>query len=453
MIAPLVGAADLLVLLLAMELGRRIFASYSGVFEYLGLAFVAGLTFLLCSRFWHLHRYSRLLAPRTAALHITLAVLLGVGVVALLLFLLKEDRLYSRGAFITFFVLALCFLFAERLAVSRLLKSAIAADIIRGRRVMIIGENSELEHLSTDQIFSFGVREVGRIGLSLSNDADGLSDHDRHAVQQAINMARGGKASEYALIIPWSFERTILEASEMLRASPRAVRLYPDRRTRARLSRKGSANLDSSFYAEVQPEPLTFADRCAKRMFDIVIASCAVVMLAPIMIAAAAFVKLTSAGPVFFRQTRKGFDDHEFKILKFRTMKVMEDGATVTQAQRNDRRVTRIGRILRRTSVDELPQLLNILTGEMSVVGPRPHAVAHDKEYDDSISQYALRRHVKPGLTGLAQIHGLRGETQTVAQMEKRIEKDLWYIDNWSLWLDLKIASQTLIALVVNEAY
>jgi undecaprenyl-phosphate galactose phosphotransferase/putative colanic acid biosynthesis UDP-glucose lipid carrier transferase len=156
---------------------------------------------------------------------------------------------------------------------------------------------------------------------------------------------------------------------------------------------------------------------------------------------------------VFFRQTRKGFDDHDFKIWKFRTMTVMEDGASVSQAQRHDERVTRVGRILRRTSVDELPQLLNVLTGEMSMVGPRPHAVVHDREYDDMIAQYALRRHVKPGLTGLAQVCGLRGETRNKEQMERRVEKDLWYIGNWSLWLDVKIAVRTLLVLAINDAY
>ena len=169
--------------------------------------------------------------------------------------------------------------------------------------------------------------------------------------------------------------------------------------------------------------------------------------------AVALIVKLDSSGPIIFFQTRRGFDDHEFKIWKFRTMTVMEDGHSIAQAQRNDHRVTRAGRILRRTSVDELPQLINVLRGEMSIVGPRPHAVAHDKEYGEQINAYAFRRHVKPGLTGLAQVHGLRGETKTLEQMELRVQKDLWYISNWSFWLDLKIIFQTLVVLVVNEAY
>ena len=134
-------------------------------------------------------------------------------------------------------------------------------------------------------------------------------------------------------------------------------------------------------------------------------------------------------------------------------MTVMEDGAKIVQARRNDARVTRLGRVLRRTSLDELPQLFNVLRGEMSIVGPRPHAVAHDIEYGALISEYALRRHVKPGLTGLAQVMGLRGEIKTPVELELRVQKDLWYISNWSFLLDMKIALQTIFALAIHEAY
>lgn len=454
LIGPLVTLLDLSALLMAMDVSRRIYAGEdSDVFGYSALAAVAGLTFMLCSRIWRMHTYSRLLAPKKTTAHIGLAVFLGVGVVALLLFLLKEERLYSRGVLVIFALLAPSLIFLERLFVARFLKRAIAADMISGRRVVILGERSELEHLSRDEVFGLGVHEVGRIGFSLNDEGEGLTPQTRSAILNAIDVARRGRASEYALIVPWSRDQSIAGISAMLRSSPRAIRLYPDRRTRATLARKGGDNLDSCFYAEIQPEPLTFADRFVKRAFDIVIAVSALLLTAPVILAASALVLLTSPGPVFFRQTRKGFDDHDFKIWKFRTMTVMEDGASVAQAQRHDMRVTRVGRILRRTSVDELPQLLNVLTGEMSMVGPRPHAVAHDREYDDLIAQYALRRHVKPGLTGLAQVCGLRGETRTKEQMERRVEKDLWYIDNWSLWLDVKIAFRTLLVLAINDAY
>jgi undecaprenyl-phosphate galactose phosphotransferase/putative colanic acid biosynthesis UDP-glucose lipid carrier transferase len=454
LICPAVTLLDLGALLFTMDISRRVYAGEdSDVFGYSALATVVGLTFLLCSRVWRMHTYSRLLAPRTAIVHIGLAVFLGIGVVALLLFLLKEERLYSRGVLLIFAVLALSLIFVERLLVAIFLKRAIASGMISGRRVVVIAERGELEHLSRDEVFGLGVHEVGRIGILLDDEGEGLALPNRSAILNAIDIARRGRAVEYALIIPWSRDQSIADISAMLRSSPRAIRLYPDRRTRATLARKGGDNLDSCFYAEIQREPLTFADRFAKRTFDIILAVTALLLTSPVILAAAALVMLTSPGPVFFRQTRKGFDDHDFKIWKFRTMTVMEDGASVSQAQRHDERVTRVGRILRRTSVDELPQLLNVLTGEMSMVGPRPHAVVHDREYDDMIAQYALRRHVKPGLTGLAQVCGLRGETRNKEQMERRVEKDLWYIGNWSLWLDVKIAVRTLLVLAINDAY
>jgi exopolysaccharide biosynthesis polyprenyl glycosylphosphotransferase len=161
--------------------------------------------------------------------------------------------------------------------------------------------------------------------------------------------------------------------------------------------------------------------------------------LSPLLLLASVAIKLDSAGPILFRQSRKGFNGKDFKIYKFRSMTVLEDGQTICQARRGDHRITRVGRILRTSSVDELPQLFNVLRGEMSLVGPRPHAIAHDNEYTETIANYAFRHHVKPGITGWAQVHGFRGETAKLDLMKKRVELDIWYINNWSLWLDLWI--------------
>ena len=169
------------------------------------------------------------------------------------------------------------------------------------------------------------------------------------------------------------------------------------------------------------------------------------------MLSVALAVKLSSRGPVIFRQRRKGFNERKFYIYKFRTMKVTEDGPDIIQAKQNDSRVTRMGRILRQTSIDELPQLLNVIKGEMSVVGPRPHAVAHDAAYCRIIANYAMRHHVKPGITGLAQVNGYRGETSRPEQMAKRVELDIAYINSWSLGLDLKILLRTAFAVTNNR--
>jgi lipopolysaccharide/colanic/teichoic acid biosynthesis glycosyltransferase len=154
-------------------------------------------------------------------------------------------------------------------------------------------------------------------------------------------------------------------------------------------------------------------------------------------------VKLNSRGPAFFLQRRYGFNQQPFRILKFRTMLTMDDGDVVRQATKADPRITPVGRFLRRWNIDELPQLVNVLRGEMSLVGPRPHALAHDHEYERRIALYARRHNVKPGITGWAQVNGFRGETSTDEKMKGRVEMDLHYIDKWSIWMDLSIILQT----------
>ncbi len=161
------------------------------------------------------------------------------------------------------------------------------------------------------------------------------------------------------------------------------------------------------------------------------------------MLAAALAVRLEGGGPVFFLQRRYGFNQMPFRIIKFRTMRAMDDGDQVRQASVDDPRITRVGAWLRRWNVDELPQLINVLQGHMSLVGPRPHALAHDRAFEQKIARYARRHNVKPGITGWAQVNGLRGETDTDDKMARRIDYDLWYIDNWSFWLDVMILMRT----------
>jgi putative colanic acid biosysnthesis UDP-glucose lipid carrier transferase len=182
-----------------------------------------------------------------------------------------------------------------------------------------------------------------------------------------------------------------------------------------------------------------------KRLIDITFALMGLIALAPVLIAIGVAVKLSSPGPILFKQRRYGLNGQDIVIYKFRTMTVMEDGAEVRQAQRHDHRITELGRILRRTSLDELPQLINVLQGRMSMVGPRPHAVAHNELYRTQIDGYMLRHKVKPGITGWAQVNGFRGETDTLEKMQRRIEYDLDYINRWSLWLDLQIILQTVL--------
>jgi putative colanic acid biosynthesis UDP-glucose lipid carrier transferase len=180
-----------------------------------------------------------------------------------------------------------------------------------------------------------------------------------------------------------------------------------------------------------------------KRASDLAIAGMALVVLAPLMAVLAVAVKLSSPGPVIFRQRRYGLDGQEIIVYKFRSMTVVEDGPTIVQAQRGDARITRLGAFMRRTSLDELPQFINVLQGRMSVVGPRPHAVAHNELYRTQIRSYMVRHKVRPGITGWAQVNGLRGETQSLERMQARVRLDLEYLRRWSLGLDLVIIART----------
>ncbi|HDH1455167.1 undecaprenyl-phosphate glucose phosphotransferase [Klebsiella quasipneumoniae] len=198
--------------------------------------------------------------------------------------------------------------------------------------------------------------------------------------------------------------------------------------------------------------PLSGINMIFKRLEDIVVSSTILILISPVLLTISAAVKISSPGPIIFRQIRYGMDGKPIKVWKFRSMTVMENDGKVTQATKNDIRVTKVGRFLRSSSLDELPQFFNVLFGQMSVVGPRPHAVAHNEQYRALIKGYMLRHKVKPGITGLAQINGWRGETDTLEKMEKRIEFDLLYIRGWSIWLDMKIIFLTIFKGFFNKS-
>lgn len=181
----------------------------------------------------------------------------------------------------------------------------------------------------------------------------------------------------------------------------------------------------------------------AKRVLDVTASLLLIVLLSPVLALVTIAVMLDSRGPLMFAQRRTGLNGKTFPILKFRSMHVMEDGAEVKQAEKGDARITRVGRVIRKLSLDELPQLFNVLAGDMSLVGPRPHAVAHDEYYGAEIANYAVRQQVKPGITGWAQVNGARGETPTLAHMQARIDLDAWYVENQSLTLDLLVLART----------
>jgi putative colanic acid biosynthesis UDP-glucose lipid carrier transferase len=202
----------------------------------------------------------------------------------------------------------------------------------------------------------------------------------------------------------------------------------------------------------VHKRPIGAWSSVIKRVEDLVIGCLALLVLWPVMLVVAILIKLDSRGPILFRQARQGFNHNIITVLKFRTMSHgSQSDVEVVQATRNDPRVTRVGRILRRTSIDELPQIWNVLRGEMSLVGPRPHAIAHNQQYSELIDDYLGRHRVQPGITGWAQVNGLRGETDTLDKMRKRVDYDLSYINSWSIALDLKIIMLTAISILFDR--
>jgi putative colanic acid biosynthesis UDP-glucose lipid carrier transferase len=211
------------------------------------------------------------------------------------------------------------------------------------------------------------------------------------------------------------------------------------------------SQIDGLPVVSVFETPITGIDGVLKRGFDLVVGSAALLLAAPVMLACIFAIKLSSPGPIFFRQKRYGLSGEEIGVWKFRSMRVMENGGQVRQASRNDDRITPVGRVLRKTSLDELPQLFNVIGGSMSLVGPRPHATAHNEQYRPLIDGYMLRHKVKPGITGLAQVNGARGETETLEKMERRVELDHRYIREWSLWMDVKILIKTALVVFKQE--
>ena len=276
-------------------------------------------------------------------------------------------------------------------------------------------------------------------------------------VANLLALVRRGMVDEVVLALPWSEERQILELIDLLSDFPVHVRLAPDLIS-YHFPRCVQLDLHGHPMLRVAERPISGWGSVLKRAEDIAVAGTALLLCALPMAAIALAIRLDSPGPILFRQKRTGFNNHDFEMLKFRTMHHhMAEYRICRQTTRDDPRVTRVGAILRRTSLDELPQIFNVLRGEMSIVGPRPHAPgtrAGSRPFEQVVDRYAARHRVKPGLTGLAQVRGLRGETRTEDKLVRRVEADLEYIESWSLWLDLVIILRTLfIVLRMQNAY
>jgi Undecaprenyl-phosphate glucose phosphotransferase len=378
---------------------------------------------------------------------ISLAWLVVFLVLVTLAFLLKVGPNLSRGATIVFFFCGWAELLCWRLLVGARLQITQAHQGFAKQMVIVVSDKRS--SIDSDRLQSFEREGYGVARYVVLPTTPGeISD----VSEQVLKASRcDPKIAGIFLLMDWSNPERIDQMVESLRSIPLPVRLFPDRQV-ARFLDNQVVTLGSTWATELQRAPLTFEERFAKRVLDIVVSLALLGLFVPLMVVVAILIKLDSRGPVFFVQTRNGFNSRPFRIFKFRTLTTLEDGPQVAQVSRRDARTTRIGRILRRTSLDELPQLINILKGEMSLVGPRPHAAVHNDYYEQLISTYAFRHHVKPGLTGWAQVSGFRGET-TLDLMKQRVKRDIWYIDNWSFWLDIKIILGTCLIVLKASAY
>jgi Undecaprenyl-phosphate glucose phosphotransferase len=369
---------------------------------------------------------------------------IGTWVVIFLLlagivFTLKIGASLSRGTNMLFAGFGLTCIAANRVILWQLLKIGLAERRFSGRKVILITDLEDVDHRLEQTLSAVGFNVTGLFVFPRPGVNSALC---KRLAASVIEHVRGTDIQEVFVAADpnrWSEIRTL---AEELRVLPFPITFMPCGSI-ADMFRRPSHDIDGTVCVELQRGPLSRLEHVIKRAVDLILAGLVLLLLFPLLALVSIAIKLDSSGPVLFRQQRLGFNGRTFNIRKFRTMSVQEDGMFVVQARANDSRVTRVGRWLRKTSVDELPQLLNVLDGSMSLVGPRPHAIAHDNQFDKLVRNYGFRQRVKPGLTGWAQVNGYRGETPTTDLIQRRVEYDLWYIENWSLKLDLMILLQT----------
>ena len=374
-----------------------------------------------------------------------------VCVLLFVAFVTKTSDLYSRKLLLTWFVVTPFALHGAQ-EIARQLLNRFVSSTVMARTKVIVGLNemgSELaREIAEDPCRGvmkgfFDDRGDGRLAHAPQHEIlGGVDDVARYVKQNAIHVVY--------ITLPMTRDPRIVRMLGQLRDTTASVYFVPSTlpfdMIQARVDRIGSVPVIA-----VCETPFYGINGVLKRATDLFITGLIMFAIWPLMAAIALGIKLTSRGPVLFRQRRYGLDGKEIVVYKFRTMTVCEDGGHITQARENDPRVTAFGAFLRRSSLDELPQFINVLMGSMSIVGPRPHAVAHNEQYRALINGYMVRHKVRPGITGWAQVNGFRGETETVDKMKQRVEYDLDYLNHWSLSLDLWIVLKTVLVMVKDK--
>jgi Undecaprenyl-phosphate glucose phosphotransferase len=408
---------------------------------YLAPAVVLAIALHYFYKQMRLHEIDALMGPTIGFGRIWAGLILAFMMLLGGMYLLKLADFYSRGWFLTWFALSAVALVMVRWAFMQGMQSLVRT----GRLTLhyaVLGTREYVEALKVE--IAKDAPHTVVTGMSLG-DVDGPTHlEDLEVIRQLQAAMQAGAFDKVIIALPAMDKARIRVALRRLAPFAPEILLCTDLQSLP-VPVHGSKAIGNLRADVASPVPAAEQDRLEKRIFDVLAGAVGLVLAAPLLLLIAVAIKLDSRGPVFFRQRRYGRNNEVFRIFKFRTMTVAEDGALVVQAARDDVRVTRIGRLLRSSSLDEVPQLINVLLGQMSIVGPRPHALAHEERFEEDFDLFSRRRRVLPGITGWAQVNGFRGETKTPEDVEKRMDYDLFYIDNWSIWFDMEIIVRTLV--------
>ncbi|MEM6473255.1 MAG: undecaprenyl-phosphate glucose phosphotransferase [Planctomycetota bacterium] len=462
LIAPIVDAFAIMGSLYAVKWIARGGIDDAGI--VLGL--LAVVVFLILSRLTGLSQLGTRGNADQEIATIMLTWLVTAMSLAVIGFATRYGQIFARSVVFSWWCIAPMCIALSRMLIRLVQQSALSRGY--GVRQAAIAGLNQLGRQTASNIESepgFGLRLIGffddrneqRPEQSVSDQKDHAEEEDQTAREMEGNLSdlvqrcRKGEIDTVLITLPMRAEDRIRYLLDQLSDTTASVYIVPDFFVFELLHSRWT-NLGGLPAVSVFENPLFGVDGLIKRTADVALAMIGLLVVGGPMFAIAMLIKFTSKGPVFFRQKRYGLDGKEILVWKFRSMRTCDNGPVVMQATKDDPRITPIGRILRRTSLDELPQLFNVLEGTMSLVGPRPHATAHNEQYRGLIHGYMLRHKVKPGITGLAQVNGCRGETETVEKMERRVKWDHQYIRSWSPWLDFKILLKTFMVVLKQES-
>ncbi|MCG7498516.1 undecaprenyl-phosphate glucose phosphotransferase [Vibrio sp. Of7-15] len=421
--------------------------------EYLLAGALGVLSFLLAAESSNLYRSWRISSFKEQVSATILPWIFSISILLTLGYFSKTSEIYSRVAIGSWFLITPLILVGWRY----LFKSALKALRKKGfnkRQAAIIGVTDTGLALAKElkRKNSLGIELVGFYDERAPERLKSQMDLPLlGSVSDALQKAKEGEIEHVYIAMPMHANHRIAQFLTQFSDTTANTYLVPDFFTYNLLHSRWH-QVGNIHTLSVHDTPFNGLTGWVKRAEDIVLALIIIALISPVLLIVALGVKLSSPGPILFKQNRYGLDGRKIKVWKFRSMNTMDNGSVVKQATKNDPRITPFGAFIRRTSLDELPQFFNVLQGKMSIVGPRPHAVAHNEEYREIVERYMLRHKVKPGITGWAQINGYRGETDTLDKMEKRVEFDLAYIQGWSLWMDLKIVFLTVFKGFVGKA-